>query len=169
MKNVWMFALAVFLSASLGYGQMKKGGDDNKALLKKFYEDVFNKHNVDAADQFIAKDAIDHNAMPGTKPGLEGIKDEFRQFFAGFPDWTVTVDDMIAEGDKVVARVTIKGTNKGMMGGMAATNKAAQWGLIDIVRIKDGKLVERWGYGDDVAMMTQLGLMPGPQGGTDKK
>ena len=168
MKKTLCVMIMLIASVSLGYGQMKKG-EDNKAILKKFYEDVFNKHNVDAADQFITKDGIDHNPMPGIKPGLEGIKEEFRHFFTSFPDFNVTVDDMISEGDKVVARVTVKGTNKGMMNGMAATNKAAQWGMIDIVRFKDGKAVERWGYSDDVAMMTQLGLMPAPQGGMDKK
>jgi steroid delta-isomerase-like uncharacterized protein len=86
--------------------------------LKKFYEEVFNKHNPDAADQFIAKDGVDHGAMPGIKPGLEGIKEEFKQFFTAFPDWNITVEDMIADGDKVAARTTIKGTNKGAAMGL---------------------------------------------------
>ncbi len=166
--RIFVAVLALFVCASFGYGQMNKA-DANKATVKKFFEEVVNKHNADAADQFIAKDAMNHQAMPGSKPGVEGIKEEFRQFFKSFPDLSVTVDDLMADGDKIIARVTYKGTNKGMMGAVAATNKTAQWGLIDIILFKDGKMQERWGYGDNIGMMIQLGLMPAPQGGMDKK
>ena len=142
--------------------QKKMSTDDNKALLKKFYADVFEKGNPDAAVNYIAKDAVDHQGMPGQKAGLEGIIEFFKLMHAAYPELKVTVDDMIAEGDKVVATMTMKGVNKGPFMGTPASNKEITMKFIDIVKFKDGKMTEHWGYGNDMEVMAQMGMVPMP-------
>ena len=83
-------------------------------------------------------------------------------FFTAFPDMHVTIEDQIAEGDKVASRLTVSGTHKGDFMGMAPTGKQMMITGIDIVHIKDGKAVERWGNLDDLGLMQQLGAIPPP-------
>lgn len=131
----------------------------NKAILQRIYE-VFNAGDLVPLDQLIAADAVDHNPFPGQTPGLEGIKQMFTAFRTAFPDAHQTVEDMIAEGDKVVARVTLTGTQKGAFMGIASTGKKVTVTGIDIVRFANGKAVEHWGNEDDLGMMQQLGALP---------
>ena len=139
--------------------------DANKAAVRAFYDEVINAHKPDAVDKFCVANFVDHNPDMGhSGQGIDDAKKSFADWFASMPDAHVTVDNMIAEGDLVVSMVTMTGTMKGDMGGMKATNKSAKVGGVDIVRIKDGKAVERWGYFDQMAMMKQLGMMPPPPG-----
>ena len=135
---------------------------ENKAMVSRFYEEVLNKHNPDAMEEFFAADFVDHNPSPGQAPGLEGVKQEFVMMFTAFPDMHLTVDHQIAEGDKVVSRLTVHGTHKGDFMHIPATGKPLTITGIDIVRIKDGKAVERWGNFDELGMMLQLGVIPAP-------
>ncbi len=137
---------------------------ENKARMRDFYDEVFNKHNLDAFDEFCTADFVDHNLPPGYAPGREGVKQLFKGFFAGFPDLQVSVEDIIAEGDKVAARVTVRGTHKGEFMGIAATGKEITLSVMDFVRISEGKAVERWGVEDMLGMMHQLGVIPAPEG-----
>ena len=134
----------------------------NKELLHHFYEEVINKHNPEAIEQFLTTDFVDHNPSPDIAPGIEGVKQMFSMYFAAFPDMQVKVEDTIAEGDKVVARVTIRATHKGDFMGIAATGKPIMMTGIQIVHIKDDKIVERWGNFDELGMMQQLGASPSP-------
>ena len=102
---------------------------------------------------------IDHNPMPDQASGIQGMKDMASMFRAAFPDLKVSVEDMIAEGDKVAGRITFAGTNTGEFMGSPATNKAISIEEIHIVRIVGGKMVEHWGLADEMGMMTQLGLV----------
>ena len=135
-------------------------GEENKALIRRMTEEIFNKKNVDALGDFMAEDMVDHNPPPTGKPGLEGFKDAFLMFFSAFPDLSVHVDDVIAEGDKVVMRVTTTGTHQGDFMGIAATGKKVTFGEIHVVRFDGGKMVEHWGIADQMGMMQQLGVVP---------
>ena len=133
---------------------------ENKEVVRRMAEEIFNKKNVDALGDFMADEMVDHNAPPMEKPGLEGYKDLFRAYLAAFPDLNTSVDDVIAEGDKVVMRVTTSGTHQGNFMGIPATGKKVSFGEIHVVRIAGGKMVEHWGVEDQMGMMQQLGVIP---------
>jgi predicted ester cyclase len=86
----------------------------NKAALRHFYEEVFNKQNRAAIDEFIDPNQVDHAAPPGTPGGLAGARQTIGMYLTAFPDLHFTIEDMIAEGDKLVARLTCRGTQKGV-------------------------------------------------------
>ncbi len=171
-RSFFLAALAVLamsLPVAMAGGGTDSTADQNKATLREFYDKVFNTGNADLADQFIAADAIDHEVQPGQKdpaPALANFKAYMAAFRRGFPDLKVEVEDLIAEGDKVVARVRITGTNTGSFNGMPPTGKSISVESVDIIRFVDGKCVEHWGISDDAGMMTQLGMMPPPPGGS---
>jgi steroid delta-isomerase-like uncharacterized protein len=136
---------------------------ENKAILRRLYEEIHNKGNMAVADELIAADFVNHNVpSPEIPPGPEGVKQIFTMFRHAFPDFNVTVEDMVAEGDKVVARLTVRGTHKGEFMGIAPTGKQITISVIDIARIASGKIVERWGAEDNLGMMQQLGVVPPP-------
>jgi len=136
--------------------------EDNKALMRRFYEEVFNKKNLAAIDDFIDPNQVDHSAPPGVAGGLEGTKQLIGMDLTAFPDLHFTVEDMIAEGDKVVARLTARGTHKGAYMGIPPTGKQATSPAIDIVRIAGGKSVEHWLEMDTLGLLQQLGVIPAP-------
>jgi steroid delta-isomerase-like uncharacterized protein len=137
--------------------------EENKAIVRRLYEEVHNKGNFVVADELVATNFIDHNASsPEIPPGPEGVKQTFTTFHNAFPDFNVTVEDMVAERDKVVARLTIRGTHKGEFMGIAPTGKQVAIEVIDITRVAEGKIVERWGQADMLGMMQQLGVIPPP-------
>ena len=139
--------------------------EDNKALMRRIYE-VFNTGNLALADEVIAADAVDHQAMPGMAPGREGFKQLVTMFRAAFPDLECIIEDMLAEGDKVVTRLTMRGTHQGELMGIAPTGRPITVTGIDIVRFAQGQVVEHWGNQDDLGMLQQLGVVPAPgQGG----
>jgi len=137
---------------------------DNKMLANRLVEEVINKGNLDAAGDYFTADYADHAAPPGLPPGVEGFKAFFGGLRAAFPDLHYVIEDTIAEGDMVVNRATAHGTMKGDFLGMKATGKHAAWTEMHIVRILNGKIVEHWANIDQVGMLQQLGLMPGPGG-----
>lgn len=134
----------------------------NTAILRRFFEEVVNKKNLAPVDQFFSPDFVDHIPIPHA-PGSEGLKQFGAAIFNAFPDFNLTVEDTIAEGDKVVARVTNRGTQKGEFLGIAPSGKQAVWGAIWIVRIVGGRVVERWVEFDLLGLMRQLGAVPGPK------
>jgi steroid delta-isomerase-like uncharacterized protein len=134
--------------------------EQNKALARRFYEEVFNQKKLGTIDELCAPDFVDHSAMPGQGPGAEGIKQSFAEMVAGFPDLRVTVHDMIAEGDMLVARFTLEGTHSGTLMGAAPTGKRVTWRGMDMVRIKNGRAVEAWHEGNDAEVFLQLGVQP---------
>jgi steroid delta-isomerase-like uncharacterized protein len=135
---------------------------DAKDVTRRFYEDIINQKNVDAIDGFCTTDFVDHNPPPGRKGDRDATKQQFLELAAAFPDLKMTVQDQIAEGDRVVNRVLLRGTQKGEYMGIPASGKTVEIGGIDIIRMVDGKAAERWGYFDDVTLMQQLGALPGP-------
>ena len=131
----------------------------NKALVRR-YRAVHNTNKLDTLDEIVAKDIISHNSLPGLPPGLEGGKMAHFAFLESFPDLRAATDDLIAEGDKVVERYTVRGTNKGSFMGAPPTGKKFEVSSMSIYRIANGKIVEHWGENDANGLMMQLGLAP---------
>jgi steroid delta-isomerase-like uncharacterized protein len=131
---------------------------ENKAVLRRYAEEIWNKGNSAAIDRLIATNFMGH--FPGfpETTGREGFKQLFTMIRTAFPDGRFTIEDMVAEGDKVVVRWTFRGTHKGDYGGIAPTGKKVTWTAISINRITDGKIEEMWGVADNLSMM-QLGLV----------
>lgn len=136
---------------------------DNKALVRRLYDDAVTRQNVDLIDALCAPEFVDHNPEPGSGGTLQEVKTMFRAMLAAFPDFSLSVQDQIAEGDKVVCRLIARGTHKGPYMGIPASGRRFEIGGIDIVRVVNGKAVERWGYFDDVKLLQQLGAMEGPR------
>jgi len=143
-------------------GQEVPMSTDAKDVTRRFYEEIINQKNVDAIDRFCTADFVDHNPPPGGKGNLDATKQQFLELAAGFPDLKMIVQDQIAEGDRVVNRMLMRGTHKGEYMGIPGSGKTVEIGGIDILRMVNGKAAERWGYFDDVKLMQQLGAMPRP-------
>src|SRR5579884_2335967 len=115
---------------------------ENKALIRRYFEAI-DTGKIEALDEFVAADFFDHSPFPGTSADREGLKQAFIISQASTPGYH-TVDDLIAEGDKVVARISGYGTHAGEIMGVPATGKPLQFSSISIWRIADGKIVEHW-------------------------
>jgi predicted ester cyclase len=137
--------------------------EQNKTIARRIPEEVFNQGNLDVTDELFAPDYIEHAEFPpGFPSSLPGLKQFVALVRAAFPDFRYTIEDEIAEGDKVVARLTASGTQKGDFLGIPPTGKQATWTEIHICRMADGKLVEHWVEVDNLSMLQQLGVAPMP-------
>ena len=134
--------------------------EQNKAAFRAIAEKVINTKTLDAADQYFGVEYVDHAAPPGSPAGITGFKAFFGALTTAFPDLRYTVEDLIAEGEQVVGRMTVRGTMKGAFMGMLATGKLATWTEIHIGRFANGKVVEHWATMDQLGMLHQLGLAP---------
>jgi steroid delta-isomerase-like uncharacterized protein len=114
-----------------------------KSIVRRYY-DAFSTGGGDLLDEVVADDFLDHDPMPGQPPGLVGLKLAVNSFRTAFPDGEMVVDELVAEGDRVVARVTMSGTHRGEYAGMPGTGRAVRAEGIEIFRLADGKLVEGW-------------------------
>jgi predicted ester cyclase len=132
----------------------------NKAEYRRFVTEVIGKKNVDAIDEFIDPDFVDHNPAPGLPADREGMKQVMGMFFAAFPDLEETTEFLVAEGDMVVGRHVTRATHTGELFGIPATGKKVEFDEIHIVRLRDGKAIEHWGLSNESALMAQLGVMP---------
>jgi steroid delta-isomerase-like uncharacterized protein len=134
--------------------------EENKAFVRRFY-DEFNKQNWAGVEEDCAPDYVMHDPLPpGISPDLAGFKQLCTAWWTAFPDGHFVVEDLIAEGDKVVARVTFRGTHQGEFTGMPATGKQVSWTGIGIDRIEADKFVEAWASADILGLMQQLGAIP---------
>lgn len=132
--------------------------EENKALVRRFYEEAFVKGNVAALDALSAADFIDHSPMPGQPPGVAGMKQMVSQFQAAFGDIKVTIAALVAENDLVASHFSFTATHKGSFMGEAPTGKTVTFHGLDLIRVKDGKTAEAWHYGDEITVMAQLGV-----------
>lgn len=130
---------------------------DNKNIVRK-YQDAYNAGDFDALADVVAADVRTPNIVPGMPPGLEGAIAVHQTTLLGMPDYWTTIEDLIAEGDKVVARVTMTGTHTGDFWGIPPTERRVSLTAIYIVRIANGKIVEHWGEEDGVKVLKQLGF-----------
>jgi steroid delta-isomerase-like uncharacterized protein len=139
-------------------GEFNMTPQQNKALVRRFYEEVWGKGNLDAVEDIFAADYVRHDLRPGNPPpGPVGQKRIAADFRAAFPDLRMRIDLMVAEGDLVVARWTTEGTNTGPWGTTPPTSKHAEFSGVNIFRIENGKIVEIWNHRDDLGLMQQLG------------
>ena len=136
---------------------------ENKAIAKQAIEAI-NAGDFSRLESLVAPDGVDHAVPPGMPPTRDSAIQFLTTFKAAFPDLHYTVEDVIAEGDRVVQRSTARGTMKGDFLGMPATGKNASWGEVHILRIENGKIVEHWASVDQLGMLQQLGLAPAPGG-----
>ena len=137
--------------------------EENKALVRRYFEEIDEQRDVSVLDEFVVPDFIDHNPSPGFAPDLEGLKQSFLHFLAATPDGYHVVEDMIAEGDKVVTRVSAYGTQTGELFGIPPTGNQMRVTGIAVHRIADGKIVEHWNEIDNLGAMQQLGVVPVPE------
>ncbi|HLO29529.1 MAG TPA: ester cyclase [Anaerolineales bacterium] len=137
--------------------------EQNKAVIRK-YAELTNARDLEGAFAHFSPSFVDHAVRPGMPQGIEGTRLFFNMLFTAFPDLRATIQDIIAEGDKVVDRMTCEGTHQGMFMGAPPTGKRVMWSFIDINRIVDGKVVEHWAEVDTIGIMQQLGLVPPPSG-----
>jgi steroid delta-isomerase-like uncharacterized protein len=138
--------------------------DKNKALARAVF-DVFNGADPSELDDVVAADSADHDAYnPYREEGREGLKKLIATYRQAFPDLHVSIEDQIAEGDKVVTRWTATGTHQGELMGAPATGKSSTVTGIGIDRIDNGQIVEAWGNWDALGMFQQLGLAGEPAG-----
>ena len=133
--------------------------EENKALVRWEVEEVWHKGNFMIVDEIYAVNFIDHSPLPGTMPDREGIKQFIRIIRDAFPDIKLTIEDLIAEGDKVVERVTATGTHTGEFMGITPTSKQITIPIVTINRFIGNKIVERWSISDQLGMMHQLGVI----------
>ena len=130
----------------------------NKALLMRLIEEGFNRGDLSVVDEIVSPDAAEHQRGNGS--GVEGTKEVISTLRGWFPDFTMRAEDVAAVGDKVWARFKATGTNLGPVMGRPPTGKKVSIDVIDIIRVRGGKLVEHWGVPDQLGMMIQLGAMP---------
>ncbi len=137
--------------------------ENSKANMRRFYEEVMNKGNFSVIDELSSDNAIDHSRLPGFPQGKEGTKQLMGMFRSAFPDLKATVEDIVGESDKLIARVTVSGTHKGEFMGIPPTGKSFTINSFDMIRVEpDGKSAEHSGLMDQAGMMQQLGLAPPP-------
>ena len=135
--------------------------EQNKALVRCLMDEDISRGDETVADAIIHPNFVDHTNPPGMQHGIDGHKAIVRLFRAVFPDLEWRIDDLIAEGDKVVARTTMRGTQRGEFFGIPPTGRTVEMTGIHIVRVADGKIIEHWGSNDDLGLMRQLGAVAG--------
>ena len=135
---------------------------EGTGLIRRFYEDVIGKGQLDLVDTLTTEDIIDHEeGIPGQPPGREGIKFFVSAFREAFPDIRPkTVGPTMVDGNLEAAHVVLTGTHNGDLMGVAATGKTVEFGSIDMIRVEDGKVAEHWGVTDAMSLMQQVGALP---------
>lgn len=137
--------------------------EQNKAAFRAIPEKVINLGKFDTADQYFAQNYVDHALPPGLPAGVAGFQAFFTMLRTAFPDLQYIVEDVVAEGEKVAARVSVRGTMKGDFQGMKASGKTATWTEMHFGRYAEGKVVEHWATIDQLGMLQQLGFAAMPE------
>jgi steroid delta-isomerase-like uncharacterized protein len=138
--------------------------DNNKALVRRFYTEAWNQQNLDILEETHAPDWVhyDPSNPADLRSGPQGNRERLTEVIAAFPDIHYTLEDLIAEGDRVVVRFTVRGTQQGAFGPIPATGRTVTMQGIIIHRIRDGKIAEDWVVRDTLGLMQQLGVIPAP-------
>ena len=166
MTNRLIVVVAILLTFILQLACSQSSGPtaeekQNLSTIKQLFEEFVNQGNEAVLDELADANLIENEEMPpGIESNREGVKQFFRMFRSAFPDLHFQINDLIAANDKVVARVTVTGTNQGSFMNMPPTGNKVSYKVIDIFRLTNGKVVEHWGIGDNMKMMQQLGVIP---------
>ena len=134
--------------------------ETNKTLVRDYMEEVFNQRKVAAVETFLAPDDVDHTLPPHMPTDVAGTKAVIETFLRAVPDLHITVEDVVAEADKVALRYTSHGTQRGPLGPIPATGRRLNVSSYLIARVADGKIVEMWGLDDQLGLLQQLGVIP---------
>jgi steroid delta-isomerase-like uncharacterized protein len=147
---------AALLAPAAGYGQ------DHKALLRRFFEEGVSNGNLTVVDEVFAPTFVGRSVAPAMEvKGPAGVKQRFTQLRTAFPDLHVTVEEMVAEGDKIATRTTWRGTHQGEYLGMAPSGKAVTWTTLTLGRVANGKVQEGW-LTDNLLQQLRAAAPPGP-------
>lgn len=137
---------------------------EHRALVSQYAEEVWTRGNVESTEKYIARDYVRHDpGIPFQVRGPEAVKQLVSAYRAAFPDMHFTADDTIAEGDRVVVRWEVRGTQRGELMGIAPTGRRIRLTAIEIFRLAEGKIVEQWVLVDSLGMLQQLGVFPPPE------
>ena len=136
--------------------------EENKALFHRFVNEGVNNKNLRIIGDLMDANYIEHDPAPGVSPGLEGMKEMMGMLFSAFPDLHSTIDTLVAEGDLAAGRMTTTGTHTGDFMGIPATGNKVDFQVIDILAYRDSKATDHWGVTDQLAMLTQLGVVEPP-------
>lgn len=131
--------------------------EENKQLVRRTWEELFNRGNLSVADELIAADFVNH-AAPGSPPGPPSFKQLVLMYRAAFPDAQFLIEDMLADGDRVAMRNTFSGTHQGAFIGVPPTGRHVVQEQMHIVRVAHGQVAEHWAVRDDLSLMQQLGF-----------
>ena len=135
---------------------------DNASIVRGFVDEVISNGNIEAAAEYCWEDIMEQVPLPGQGPGLDGLKDILRAMRAGFPDIVFSIQEQVAERDKVASRFEWTGTHKGEFLGIPATGRAVRvWGMV-IDRLEDGRIKDTRILMDTFGLLGQLGVLPPP-------
>ena len=130
--------------------------EENKSIYRRYLQTIFNEGRLDKLNEFLVPDYVYRDAPPGTPPGLEAIRQVVTMFRTAFPDLQISIEDQIAEGDKVCSRAITRGTHRGEIFGLPPTGKAVSMRGMTIVRMVNGRIAESWVSNDVMGLMNQL-------------
>jgi steroid delta-isomerase-like uncharacterized protein len=130
--------------------------EENKAVICRLYEEVWNQHNPEAADEFVTPDVFTRDMVPEHQHGIDGYKHLVRWMHTAFPDLCIDIEDIITEGDKVATFVTFSGVHTGSLRDLAPTGRQVSVCHTHWFRLGNGKVVETWSVRDDLEMMQQI-------------
>jgi predicted ester cyclase len=135
---------------------------ETQKQIERIPLEVFNKDNFGLINELVSTDFVEHTAQPGVAPTREGFKQSAIALKKAFPDLRYTIEDSLESGDKIVHRLTARGTMQADYMGMRATGKPATWTEIHIGRVANGRLTEHWGLVDQLGLLVQLGVIQSP-------
>src|SRR5262249_48433117 len=161
MRRLLVTAITVLVSACATTShQGTPMTDQNKTVVRKFVEEFKNKGNHDIVDTLYTTDFVHHFKDPRLPPGRDAMKLLGKSVVAAFPDVHAEIEDLRADGDRVIERTSARGTSKGPFNGIPPTGKPVQWTEIHIYRLRDGKIAELWSEIDFLSILAQLGALP---------
>jgi steroid delta-isomerase-like uncharacterized protein len=134
--------------------------DAAKAVVRRNTEEVQGRGNFDVFDELFADDFVDHTPQPNMIPNKEGVRGLYRALRAAFPDFHAEIHWQAADGDLVTTYKTYHGTHQGPFLGLAPTGRRIHFEAVDVMRVRDGKIVEHWGVANLFSLMQQLGAWP---------
>jgi len=161
-RSILLSSPALALAASAANARATDDPAANKALIRRFFEEVWSTGDLSRRDAFLDAGYRGHMAGAAEPIDRDGWTAWFQGFRAAFPDARFTVEDMVAEGDRVAARLTMRGTHLGPLNGAPPTGRAVVVSGMSIERIADGRIVEGWNENDALGLLQQLGMLPPP-------
>lgn len=140
--------------------------ESNKSAVRRYYEEVFNERRVDLIDQLAVEDYVEHDPFPGQGNGRSDLQARVQAILAAFNPVRFSLEDLVAEGDRVVVRWSQTGTHSGGFMGIPPTGREFTIAGIDIHELRGGRMAEHWHVVDQLALLQQLGVLPAPSGST---